>query len=777
MASKSKAEAQLKQELIQYTNNPLLVALQENDKKNLFHSNVQTAFMKTGFPLFDYYFGSVINIHDETGNIIRQEPRVGQAAGTFNLIIGNTGSGKAQPLSTPIPTPTGYRTMGSLKVGDLVFDYQGKPVQVKGVYPQGVQGVYTVYFSDHRKASCTLDHLWTVCEMDEHTKGHTTVTLPLKDIITGLQGGKQYEVPYLQNAVQYQEQDIPVHPYILGYLLCRWTVQTETVRISETYVPFLERDYAYISATEDGIDVSIPMILEMIPELQGLTREELIIPDAYLYNTAEVREWLLRGFMDRSGVILDYETLKSVASPEMLQSVIALFSKKLAEQLSELVQSLGMSILPDPRTYPEPQSEFHRLILQYRLDDIPRVHYSLGDRLLASASAQHRGLTYEAAPSVYITKIEYSHREECQCIMVDSSMGLYLTDQFVITHNTTLGAQISGNIIRQHPYANVIHYDCENRTDISRCETITKLPSYYFNGSMGPERYMLRNGRVSLEVIQEMIVKLYATKMRMADQLMMVTTDTDEFMNPIRVLQPTIIIIDSITSVINETFSPDSSKDVQDLSKMRSNMEGARDAKTLKGFFKVVLPLCKEANITIYGINHINKNVNTNSFLPVQKQQNFLKQDEAIPGGATMLYYPYNIIKLVSKPSDNFTDDTDGFTGHMVMFEPIKSSSNQSGNNSKGISFEMVFSQKNGFDSLRSLILYGRDHGLIEGNKPKMRFKGDDSFTFNWKHLNEEVKKYPIWEQVNALIVPTLREHLSFIDPLDQQFDDRSLMY
>ena len=111
------------------------------------------------------------------------------------------------------------------------------------------------------------------------------------------------------------------------------------------------------------------------------------------------------------------------------------------------------------------------------------------------------------------------------------------------------------------------------------------------------------------------------------------------------------------------------------------------------------------------------------------------------------------------------------------MFEPIKSSSNQSGNNSKGISFEMVFSQKNGFDSLRSLILYGRDHGLIEGNKPKMRFKGDDTFTFNWKHLNEEVKKYPIWEQVNALIVPTLREHLSFIDPLDQQFDDRSLMY
>ena len=74
--------------------NPLLTSLAENDKKNLFISNVNTAFIKTGYPQFDYYFGSVINIYDELGNIIRQEGRVGQAAGTFNLIIGNTGTGK-----------------------------------------------------------------------------------------------------------------------------------------------------------------------------------------------------------------------------------------------------------------------------------------------------------------------------------------------------------------------------------------------------------------------------------------------------------------------------------------------------------------------------------------------------------------------------------------------------------------------------------------------------------------------------------------------------------
>lgn len=186
--------------------------------------------------------------------------------------------------------------------------------------------------------------------------------------------------------------------------------------------------------------------------------------------------------------------------------------------------------------------------------------------------------------------------------------------------------------------------------------------------------------------------------------------------------------------------------------------------------------MCKEANIIVYGINHLNTNMSMNAFIPVAKQQNFLKQDESIPGGKTMIYYPYNIVKLTAKPSDDFTEDSDGFFGHIVMVEPIKSSSNQSGNNSKGISFEMVFSFKHGFDSLRTIILYGRDNGLIDGNKNRMKFKGDDSFTFSWKTIYKESNEKPIWESINKFIVPTLQKHLSFVEPGDS-FDNRSLNY
>lgn len=342
---------------------------------------------------------------------------------------------------------------------------------------------------------------------------------------------------------------------------------------------------------------------------------------------------------------------------------------------------------------------------------------------------------------------------------------------------TTLLIQIMGNMLRQFPMANSILFDCEERTDIPRCQNITKLPSEYFYSDKGVPRFLIRQGAIGLDTIQEMVVRLYVRKMQHRDQLLTSAGHTDGFGKDVMILPPTIIGIDSITTVLSETFNPDNAKEASDAEKMRGNTEGARDAKTLKGFFKDILPLCKEANIIIYGINHINQNMSMNAFTPVAKQQNFLKQDESIPGGKTMLYYPYNIIKLTAKPSDDFTEETDGFNGHIVMFEPIKSSSNQSGNDRKGLSFEMVFSFKEGFDTLRTMVWYGKTYGFIEGNKNRMRFKGDDSFTFSWKDLPREAKNKPIWESLRKFVYPHLDTHLSYMDLDDHQFDKNVLMY
>ena len=55
---------------------------------------------------------------------------------------GCSGMGKALPNSTVIPTPTGWRRVDEIAVGDYLFDAFGKPTRVLNVYPQGKKVVW-----------------------------------------------------------------------------------------------------------------------------------------------------------------------------------------------------------------------------------------------------------------------------------------------------------------------------------------------------------------------------------------------------------------------------------------------------------------------------------------------------------------------------------------------------------------------------------------------------------------------------------------------------------
>lgn len=77
------------------------------------------------------------------------------------LRCGKTRSGKALDVATWIPTPSGWTTMGELKVGDVIFDQDGAPTTVLGVYdqPDG-QPCCEVTFSDGSAIVADEDHLW-----------------------------------------------------------------------------------------------------------------------------------------------------------------------------------------------------------------------------------------------------------------------------------------------------------------------------------------------------------------------------------------------------------------------------------------------------------------------------------------------------------------------------------------------------------------------------------------------------------------------------------------
>ena len=74
--------------------------------------------------------------------------------------------GRAQPLSTKVLTPSGFRPIGDLRVGDSVIGSDGRPTEVLGVYPQGFKDIYRVYTQDGSSTLASGDHLWSVYTRD-----------------------------------------------------------------------------------------------------------------------------------------------------------------------------------------------------------------------------------------------------------------------------------------------------------------------------------------------------------------------------------------------------------------------------------------------------------------------------------------------------------------------------------------------------------------------------------------------------------------------------------
>jgi hypothetical protein len=73
---------------------------------------------------------------------------------------GARGGGKSLPLDELIVTPTGYKAMGEIKVGDEVHGPADSIVTVIGVYPQGSEDVFRITLVDGRNVRASRGHLW-----------------------------------------------------------------------------------------------------------------------------------------------------------------------------------------------------------------------------------------------------------------------------------------------------------------------------------------------------------------------------------------------------------------------------------------------------------------------------------------------------------------------------------------------------------------------------------------------------------------------------------------
>src|SRR5262249_7216659 len=81
--------------------------------------------------------------------------------GQMVIIAARPALGKALALDTPLPTPTGWTTMGEVRVGDLLLGGDGRPTRVV-VATEVMTGrpCYEVEFSDGEVIVADAEHLW-----------------------------------------------------------------------------------------------------------------------------------------------------------------------------------------------------------------------------------------------------------------------------------------------------------------------------------------------------------------------------------------------------------------------------------------------------------------------------------------------------------------------------------------------------------------------------------------------------------------------------------------
>ncbi|MGH8961025.1 MAG: replicative DNA helicase, partial [Jatrophihabitantaceae bacterium] len=83
--------------------------------------------------------------------------------GQMVTVAGRPGSGKALALDTPLPTPSGWTTMGEVRVGEWLLGADGRPTRVVAA-TEVMRGrpCYDVEFSDGTVITADAEHEWRV---------------------------------------------------------------------------------------------------------------------------------------------------------------------------------------------------------------------------------------------------------------------------------------------------------------------------------------------------------------------------------------------------------------------------------------------------------------------------------------------------------------------------------------------------------------------------------------------------------------------------------------
>ena len=231
---------------------------------------------------------------------------------------------KALALDTPVPVPTGWKTMGELCVGDEVFDDIGNPCHITWVSPVWQnRPVYKVITDDGDEIVADKDHQWRA----RLSGGYPVFKLHTTEVLARKRGKRAMIVR--ARPLQLPELSLPIAPYTLGL----WLGDGTSVR-AEMTSSLEDQEFLKAEVNRDGYRATphVGICGDFRTQLRrfGLLGNKHI-PAEYLRSSQQQRMALLQGLIDSDGGI-------SAKGQITYTSV----NRNLAEGVQELARSLGV---------------------------------------------------------------------------------------------------------------------------------------------------------------------------------------------------------------------------------------------------------------------------------------------------------------------------------------------------------------------------------------------------------------------------------------------------
>ncbi|ODQ94270.1 phosphate starvation-inducible protein PhoH [Mycolicibacterium holsaticum] len=362
--------------------------------------------------------------------------------------------GRAQPLFTEVLTPEGFQPIGDLNVGDFVIGSDGRPTEVLGVYPQGFKEIYRVYTQDGSSTLASGDHLWSVYTRSDRYRGKPARVLQTKEMIGNLRAAHyhRYELPLLSAPAEFERRSVPLDPYALGLLLgdgcfsCRATPafatsDPELADALQRRIPGIDVrrktdvDYVLNRVRRPGevitIENPVTGALRRLG-LMGLKSDRKFVPREYLFNSFDARLGVLQGLFDSDGGPVTQQG-------RTCRIQFTTVSDRLRDDVTFLVRSIGGVVYSRTRKAEGRKpgkargQDVHHRADAHTLDI--RLPEGIAPFRLARKAAKY-DVTGGGQPKRYIDRIEPAGTEEAVCIRVAAADSLYVTEDFLLTHNT-----------------------------------------------------------------------------------------------------------------------------------------------------------------------------------------------------------------------------------------------------------------------------------------------------------------------------------------------------